>query len=47
LPVQISPFAQTIEVQEVLQAGFADLALRERVFQVMVKVPQLQIAEKV
>ena len=45
--MQVRPFAQPVEVQKVLQAGFANLSLRQPLFQVMKEVPDFQIAEEV
>ncbi len=47
LTIDVRPFAQPIEGQEVLSAGFPQLTARQRLFQVMIEIPQLQDAEEI
>ena len=45
--MDVEPFPQAVEQQEVLPAGLAELAVRKLGFQLMEKVPDLQITDEI
>src|SRR5829696_4027401 len=45
--MDIKPFAHPVIRQEILPTSLAQLALAERALEMMVKIPQLQVTEKV
>ena len=47
LPMNVEPFPHSIERQEVLPAGLAELTSRKLRFQLVVEVPELQIGDEI